>query len=124
MCLSSNACTSSDARPSSDAEFRCMSEFRCVSKSESVSFSEACLYRAASTSRLAPLPPITLHLLALGWVIRGGGLGWLDQNNFSGFELCSPFLTYTPSFIQIGPKLAKLVLWGGLGGGGRGVRVV
>ena len=59
-----------------------------------------------------------------GWGVGVGGLGWLDQKNYSGFELCSPFLTYTPSFIQIGPKLAKLVLWGGLGGGGRVVWVV
>ena len=46
------------------------------------------------------------------------GLGRSDQKNYSGFELCSLFLTHTPSFIQIGPKLAKLVLWGGLGGWG------
>ena len=53
-----------------------------------------------------------------------GGLGWLDQKIYSGFELSSPFLTFTPSFIKIRPKIAKLVLWGGLGGGGRAVRVV
>ena len=50
--------------------------------------------------------------------VRLGGFGWSDQDNFSGFELCFPFLTYTPSFIQIGPKLAKLALWSGLGGRG------
>jgi len=56
----------------------------------------------------------------VGW--RGswiGWLGWLDQKNNSVFELSCPFLT--PSFIQIGPKLAKLVFWGGLGGWGYSV---
>ena len=48
-------------------------------------------------------------------------MGWSDKKKFSGFELCSPFLTYTPSFIKIGPKSAKFVLWGGLGGLG-GIR--
>ena len=48
------------------------------------------------------------------------GFSWLNQKNFSGFELCSPFLTSTPSFIHIGPKLAKLVFWGGSGGYGVG----
>ena len=64
----------------------------------------------------------------VGWVglgeWGGRGVGVVGSKNFYGFVLCSPFLTYTPSFIQIGPKLAKLVLWGGLGGGGRGVGVV
>ena len=58
---------------------------------------------------------------------RGGGrgLGWSDQKTFSNFELCSPFMSYTPIFIQFGPKLAKLVFWGGSGGvGGRVVRGV
>ena len=49
-----------------------------------------------------------------------GGLGWSDQKNYSGFELCSPFMTSTPIFIHIGPKLAKLVFWGGSGGYGVG----
>ena len=43
------------------------------------------------------------------------------------FQLCSLLLISTPSFIQIGQKLAKLVLWSGLGGlgeGGKGVEVV
>ena len=42
----------------------------------------------------------------------------------SRFKLCSPFMTCTPSFIQIRPKLAKLLLKGGLGGfvGSWGVR--
>ena len=56
----------------------------------------------------------------LGWV-RGvgvGGLGASDQKTFSSFELCSPFMTSTPIFIQIGPKLAKLVFWGRSGGYG------
>ena len=44
----------------------------------------------------------------------GGGVGGVESKNHSGFELCCPFLTSTPSFIQIGPKLAKLVYWGGL----------
>ena len=52
----------------------------------------------------------------VGWV--GGWLTTPTTSN-SRSKLCSPFLTYTPSFIQIGPKSAKLVLWGGLGGGGR-----
>ena len=43
-----------------------------------------------------------------------------DQKNSIEFELCCPFLTSTPSFIQIGPKLAKLVFWGGSGGYGVG----
>ena len=60
----------------------------------------------------------------LGWESGGRVVGVVRSKNFYGFVLCSPFLTYTPSFIQIGPKLAKLVLWGGLGGGGRGVWVV
>ena len=50
-----------------------------------------------------------------------GGMRWLDQKINAGFELSSPFLTYTPSFIQIGSKLAKLVCWGGLGDGEGGV---
>ena len=55
----------------------------------------------------------------LGWVrgVQGrvvGGLGGVESKYNSGFELCCPFLTSTPSFIQIGPKLAKLVYWGGL----------
>ena len=49
-----------------------------------------------------------------------GGLEWSDQKNFSSFELCSPFMTSTPIFIHIGPKLAKLVFWGGSGGYGVG----
>ena len=47
-------------------------------------------------------------------------MGWLDQKTFSSFELCSPFMTSTPIFIQIGPKLAKLVFWGRSGGYGVG----
>ena len=46
--------------------------------------------------------------------------GWSDQENISGYELCSPFMTSTPSFIQIGSKLAKLVFWGEPGGYGVG----
>ena len=55
----------------------------------------------------------------LGWV-RGvwgrvvGGVRGVESKNNSGFELCCPFFTSTPSFIQIGSKLAKLVCWGGL----------
>ena len=47
-----------------------------------------------------------------------GGVRGVESKNNSGFELCCPFLTSTPSFIQIGPKLAKLVFWGGSGGYG------
>ena len=49
-----------------------------------------------------------------------GGLGWSDQKTFISFELYSPFLTYTPIFIHLGSKLAKLVFWGGSGGYGVG----
>ena len=49
-----------------------------------------------------------------------GGLGGLDQKHFFSFELCSPFMTSTPIFIHVGPKLAKLVFWGGSGGYGVG----
>ena len=49
-----------------------------------------------------------------------GGLGWLDQKNFFSFKLSCPFMTSTPIFIHIGPKLAKLVFWGGSGGYGVG----
>ena len=52
--------------------------------------------------------------------LGGRELEWLDQKNFSSFELCSPFMTSTPIFIHIGPKLAKLVFWGGSGGYGVG----
>ena len=61
--------------------------------------------------------PIFIHFgpkLALGY--GGWGVRGVESNNHSGFELCYPFFTSTPSFIQIGPKSAKLVLWGGLGG--------
>ena len=46
-------------------------------------------------------------------VVRG-----LDHKNNLGFELCSLFMTSKPIFIQIGPKLAKLVFWGRSGGYG------
>ena len=72
--------------------------------------------------------PIFIHVAPklaklVFWGGSGGyGVGWLgrvrgveSKSNY-GFELCCPFLTSTPSFIQIGPKSAKLVLWGGLGG--------
>ena len=49
-----------------------------------------------------------------------GGVGWSDQKTYSSFELCSPFMTLMPIFIHIGPKLAKLVFWGGSGGYGVG----
>ena len=49
-----------------------------------------------------------------------GGLGWLDRKNYLSFELCSPFMTSTPIFIHVTPKLAKLVFWGGSGGYGVG----
>ena len=45
-------------------------------------------------------------------------LGGSHQKNYSGFESCCLFLTSTPSFIKIGPKLAKLVFWGRLVGKG------
>ena len=56
-----------------------------------------------------------------GWV-RGvwgrvvGVIRGVESKYNSEFELCCPFFTATPSFIQIGPKSAKLVLSGGLGG--------
>ena len=50
-------------------------------------------------------------------MVRGVGVVGLSTKNNSGFELCCPFLTSTPSFIQIGPKLAKLVFWGVLSWG-------
>ena len=43
-----------------------------------------------------------------------GGVRGVESKNNSGFELCCLFFTSTPSFIQIGPKLAKLAYWGGL----------
>ena len=43
-------------------------------------------------------------------------MGWSDQKNVTSIELCSPFRTYKPIFIHFGPKLAKLVFWGGLEG--------
>ena len=44
----------------------------------------------------------------------------LDKENSFEFEHCSPFLTSTATFIQIGQKLAKLVILGGSGGYGVG----
>ena len=44
----------------------------------------------------------------------------MDKKTLSSFELCSPFMTYMPIFIHIGPKLAKLVFWGGSRGDGVG----
>ena len=44
----------------------------------------------------------------------------VGQETFPSFELRSPFMTYTPIFIHFGPKLAKLVFWGGSGGYGVG----
>ena len=46
--------------------------------------------------------------------VAGGSDG--SKKNNSRFELCRSFLTSTPSFIQIGSKLAKFEIWGGLGG--------
>jgi len=37
------------------------------------------------------------------------------SKSYSGFELCSPFLT-SKRLIQLGPKSAKSIIWGGLGG--------
>ena len=52
--------------------------------------------------------------------VGGRGVGVVGSKNFSSFELCSPFVISMPSFIHVGPKLAKLVFWGGLGGYGLG----
>ena len=56
----------------------------------------------------------------MGGGVGGRGVGVVGSKNFSSFELCSPFMTYRPIFIHFGPKLAKLVFWGGLGGYGVG----
>ena len=47
-------------------------------------------------------------VMVLGQVRGVGWLGWSDQENKDGFEVCSPFFATTPNFIQIGPKLSKV----------------
>ena len=59
----------------------------------------------------------------LGWGVVGG-VRPVEITSYSEFKLIYLLLTSTPSFIQIGPKLAKLVFWGNLGvnlGGNLGV---
>ena len=63
----------------------------------------------------------------LGWVggLWGrvvGGVRGVESKNHSGFELCCPFLTSTPSFNQIGPNFLKFSVLGWVrevAGGGR-----
>ena len=50
----------------------------------------------------------------LGWGVVGG-VGTVPITSYSEFKLYYLLLTSTSSFIQIGPKLAKLVFWGGWG---------
>jgi len=39
-------------------------------------------------------------------------VGVVESKNNLGFELCSPFLTSTPSFIQIGTKIGEVGILG------------